>query len=396
MDIIEQEFTVSYRYPVIFTRNVFQTGNTALREVLSRSGSGRKRILVVLDSELRRLTPGVLERISRYGEAHADLIDFVAPPVVMCGGEICKHDMTGVESVQAMVERHRLCRHSFVIAIGGGALLDAAGFAAATSHRGVRLIRLPTTVLGQNDAGVGVKNGINAFGRKNFLGTFAPPFAVINDFDFLYTLQPRDLRSGIAEAVKVALIQDRSFFDSLYRERHTLAAFTPAAMERMIVRCAELHLQHIAGYGDPFEAGSSRPLDFGHWNAHRLEELTGGDLRHGEAVAIGIALDSLYSKETGVLGDLDLHRILTLLDDLGFDLYHPALSWLDVARSLEEFREHLGGELAIPLLSGIGTMVETSVIDIDAVGRCITRLAERSRRKRNLPGIKDKIGRQAE
>ena len=93
-----------------------------------------------------------------------------------------------------------------MVAIGGGAVLDAVGYAAATAHRGVRLIRVPTTVLSQDDSAVGVKNGINAFGKKNFVGSFAPPHAVLNDFDLLRTLQDRDWRAGISEAVKVALL----------------------------------------------------------------------------------------------------------------------------------------------------------------------------------------------
>ena len=337
--------------------------------------------MVVIDNEVLRTTPGLLEKISRYGERHAPLLEFVAPPFTIRGGEICKHEPTEVTQIHALVERSKLCRHSFIIAIGGGAVLDVVGYAAATAHRGLRLVRLPTTVLAQNDAGVGVKNGINAFDRKNFLGTFAPPFAIINDSFFLNTLPKRDLRAGIAEAVKVALINDRSFFDVLYSSRQDLAHFLPTAMERMIFRCAELHLQHISTSGDPFESGSSRPLDFGHWSAHKLEELAGGDLRHGEAVAIGIALDSLYSRHLGLLGDLDLHRIFTLLDDLGFCLFHPALSWLDAERALADFREHLGGELSITLLSGIGVKKEVNEIDIPLMKRCIAILTDRAAHK---------------
>lgn len=382
MHTIRQKFNVSYTYPVIFTRGLFDNNNRILVDLIRESGRESNRALVVIDSEVARLEHGLLERISIYAQIHAPLLEFVAPPFQVRGGEICKHEPLEVERIHSLIERHRLCRHSFIIAIGGGAVLDAAGYAAATAHRGVRLIRLPTTVLAQNDAGVGVKNGINAFGRKNFLGTFAPPFAVINDLEFLKTLNERDLRSGIAEAIKVGLIRDRSFFDSLYADRAALACFASSAMERMIVRCAELHLEHIAGAGDPFECGSSRPLDFGHWNAHKLEELTGSELRHGEAVAIGIALDSLYSWQKGLLGDLDLHRILTILEDVGFVLYHPALSWLDVDKALREFQEHLGGELSIPLLEGIGKKVEAHEIDVQLMKRCISILAERSALRR--------------
>jgi 3-dehydroquinate synthase len=239
---------------------------------------------------------------------------------------------------------------------------------------------MPTTTLAQNDAGVGVKNGVNAFGRKNFLGTFAPPCAVINDFDFLRTLSDRDQRAGIAEAVKVALIRDRDFFEQLYAGRRELAVFSEPAMELMIVRCAELHLEHIRTGGDPFEFGTSRPLDFGHWTAHKLEELTTGDIRHGEAVAIGCALDALYSCRQGLISDLDLHRIMTLLEEVGFSLYHLALSWIDITRALQEFREHLGGVLSIPLLSGIGNKIEAHEIDVRLYKECISTLADRAKR----------------
>ena len=378
MQVIQQKFTVSYSFPVIFTRDVFSVDNSVLADVMRQGGHVHNRALVVIDSEVARLNPGLLERISLYAEAHQSVLAFVAPPFMIRGGEICKHEPIEVERIHALVERHKIDRHSYIVAIGGGAVLDAVGYAAATAHRGVRLIRLPTTVLGQNDAGIGVKNGINAFRKKNYLGTFAPPFAVINDSAFLASLPQRDQLSGIAEAVKVALIRDRNFFDELYGERAALARFEPVAMERMIARCAELHLEHIAGAGDPFESGSSRPLDFGHWVAHKLEELSDNELKHGEAVAIGIALDSLYSHRSGLLAETDLYRILTLLETLGFDLYHPALSWLDVETALGDFREHLGGELSIPLLESIGRKVETHEIDIALMKRCIAQLAERA------------------
>jgi len=377
---IHQEFTLSYAYPVIFTRDLFGTGNPVLPEFLSSYGEGRARIALVIDSEVVRLTTGLLEKIKRFADRHQDLLEFVTPPLVMPGGEGCKNQPREVERLHALIEKEGLCRHSFIIAIGGGAVLDVAGYAAATAHRGLRLIRVPTTTLAQNDAGVGVKNGVNAFGRKNFLGTFAPPCAVINDFDFLRTLAARDQRAGIAEAIKVALIKDRTFFDRLYAERRELAVISLPAMERMIVRCAELHLEHIRTSGDPFEFGTSRPLDFGHWTAHKLEELTHGDIRHGEAVAIGITLDALYSHRQALIGDLDLHRILTLLEDVGFTLYHTALRWIDIAKALQEFREHLGGVLSIPLLSGIGNKIEAHEIDVRLYQECISALADRENR----------------
>jgi 3-dehydroquinate synthase len=277
-----------------------------------------------------------------------------------------------------------------VIAIGGGAVLDLVGYVAATVHRGVRLIRIPTTVLSQNDVGVGVKNGINALGVKNSIGTFCPPFAVINDFDLLRSLDRRDKRAGYAEAVKVSLIRDPAFFDWLEANALALQAFEPHAMAYMIRVCAKHHMQHIATSGDPFEMGSARPLDYGHWAAHKLENLTRYALRHGEAVAIGIALDTRYAVETGLLSSEQALRVVCLFEQLGFKLWHPALearhsdsdhfTFLD---GLEEFREHLGGELTIPLLRAIGSPIDVYELDTDRVLRARQWLKERDAQRQN-------------
>ncbi|MBI5016401.1 MAG: 3-dehydroquinate synthase [Deltaproteobacteria bacterium] len=375
---IRQEFAVRYTYPVCFTRAALDPDNPALPNVFREGGAARHRVLVVADQNLLAVRPNLLDAVRRFASAHQDLVELVGPVVAVVGGEPAKRGLTTVRRLQRVIERHGLCRQSFLLAIGGGAVLDAVGYAAGTAHRGIRLVRMPTTVLGQNDAGVGVKNSVNAFGKKNFLGTFAPPFAVVNDFDFLATLPARELRAGIAEAVKVALIRDAAFFRELCAARDALAAFEPRAMEPMIVRCASLHLEHIRAGGDPFEFGSARPLDFGHWSAHRLEVLTAGEVGHGEAVALGVALDSLYSYRRGLLSREDLEQIFEVLEGVGFRLHHPGLAGLDIAAALEEFREHLGGSLSITLLAGLGRGVEVGEIDCRLMEQCVEALGERA------------------
>ncbi len=250
------------------------------------------------------------------------MVDLIPDLHIIPGGEGAKNDPALVDQLIEAVDRYGIDRHSYVIAIGGGSVLDLVGYVAAISHRGIRHIRIPTTVLSQNDSGIGVKNGVNYRGKKNFLGSFAPPVAVFNDAEFLKTLDDRDWRAGISEAIKVALIKDQPFFEWLETNAEKLAARDLDTMQYLIHRCAELHLDHIAS-GDPFEMGSSRPLDFGHWSAHKLEQLTDFEVRHGEAVAIGIALDSLYSQRLGWLSEADTHRILNLERTLGFSLFHP-------------------------------------------------------------------------
>jgi 3-dehydroquinate synthase len=258
----------------------------------------------------------------------------------------------------------------------------------------VRHVRIPTTTLSQDDSGVGVKNGINAFGKKNFIGTFAPPFAVINDFQLLTTLPPRELRCGYAEAVKVACIRDAEFFAALENEAGALCEFAPDALHRVIHRCAELHAQHIAGSGDPFEFGSARPLDFGHWAAHKLEQLSDYRIRHGEAVAIGIALDVLYARNLGMLAAPDAARILRLLENLGFDLFADELRLTDeqhqlrLLAGLTEFKEHLGGRLTITLLSAIGKGVEVHEMQSALIVQALDELAERHAAQRSAPKSK--------
>jgi 3-dehydroquinate synthase len=379
-------FSVPFEYEVHFTHHVFAPHNRVLLDALGRRERGkRQRCLVVLDAGLVAAWPQLEATIGAYAAAHAGELELAGPPLVVPGGEDAKNDLAHVVRVQRALADGGIDRHAFCVIAGGGAVLDMAGFAAATCHRGVRVLRLPTTVLGQNDSGVGVKNGVNAFGFKNFVGSFAPPFAVINDLEFLSTLSRRDRIAGMAEAVKVALVRDRPFFEWLCAHAAELAALEPAATAYMVERCARLHVEHICSSGDPFEFGSARPLDFGHWAAHKLEGLTQHRLRHGEAVGIGLALDTRYSCEVGLLGEADAAMIQRLLLDLGFQLYDRALELLDgagqprVLEGLREFQEHLGGELTVSLLRAPGDAVDTHHMDLAVIQRCIAWLAEQSR-----------------
>jgi 3-dehydroquinate synthase len=382
MSVIQRSIQVGWQLRIFFTEDVFAPGNPILKDAIA-DGSPRK-VLVVLEDALAQSQPKLERQIEDYFSAHASQLQLVRSPLFVAGGEQSKNSITIVTDILSQIDRHHIDRQSYLIAIGGGALLDVAGFAAATAHRGVRHVRIPTTTLSQADSGVGVKNGINAFGKKNFVGTFAPPFAVINDFNLLATLKPREKRAGYVEAVKVACIRDKNFFDEIERDAEKLISFEPAAMKHLIRRCAELHLNHIATGGDPFETGSARPLDFGHWAAHKLEQLSNFQIPHGEAVAIGIALDVIYSRNIGLLNEKSCERILRLLQQLGFNLFADELLKADAGRlqiltGLEEFREHLGGELTITLLKEIGRGVEIHEMNQQKIVEAIHELRGRKK-----------------
>lgn len=366
MEPLNQEFVVNFGYKIYFTEGLFDKINSTFANIFTSNPAFLPKSLILIDSGVYSAHPNLVTQIKKYFQHYKNnLPKLVHDPIVIPGGELAKNDVNHLNNVYQLIEIHKICRHSYIIIIGGGAVIDMVGYAASTSHRGIKLIRIPTTVLSQNDSGVGVKNSINFFGKKNFLGCFAPPFAVLNDFTFLKTLEERDWIAGIAEAIKVALIKDEDFFNFI--EKNALAfkdRSNIGPMKKLIYRCAELHINHIGKSGDPFEKGSSRPLDFGHWAAHKLEHLTNHTMRHGEAVAIGIALDTTYSYITGLLSETSWRRVLKTITSIGFELFVPELSQ-NIFKGLEEFQEHLGGNLTIMLLEKIGCGKEVHKVDLD-------------------------------
>lgn len=374
MQQITQSFQVSFTYPILFTEHLFSPENKELLQFLGQFGDPtfRKKILFTVDESVAQNHTDLLPNIVNYF-ANQNIIELVPEILVLPGGEQVKNEEKYLVKAIEAIDTYGIDRHSFVAAIGGGAFLDLVGYAAAISHRGVKHIRIPTTVLSQNDSGVGVKNGVNFAGKKNFLGTFVPPVAVFNDALFLNTLNDRDWRCGISEAIKVALIKDLTFFEWLCKHAHAMANRDMPVMKEQIFRSAQLHSQHISG-GDPFELGSARPLDFGHWAAHKLENLTNFEVKHGEAVAIGICLDSVYSHFLGNISQAELNQILQLFSTLGFSLFNEKLAENNKAnlwKGLNEFREHLGGQLTITILEKMGKGKEVHELDFELVKKAV-------------------------
>jgi 3-dehydroquinate synthase len=372
--MLQRTITIDWEHRVFFARDVFSPDQSLLAQGLLKPGPGGAptSVLVLLDSQVAQAHPQLRQRIGQYAQTHQALMRLVGV-VEIAGGESCKNDFAMVQHCWQAINDAGLDRHSQVWIIGGGAVLDLGCFAAATAHRGIRHVRFPTTTLSQGDGGVGVKNGVNFFGKKNWVGSFAVPHAVVNDFSFLLSLPPAARRDGIIEAIKVALIRDAGFYLRIEALAEPLAALEQAALEEVVEESARQHVEHIAGCGDPFELGSARPLDFGHWAAHKLEQITQFAVSHGQAVAVGMALDLRYSVRAGLLDEAVATRVLKLIARIGFALDHPALhqrsasGQLPVLEGLEEFREHLGGELTITLVPEIGRKLEVHEMDRDAL-----------------------------
>lgn len=367
--MLERTIHLELVHRIEFTRDLFSPVNSVLSDVVSKSGSSESsKFIVFVDGGVVGGKQNLLREIQSWFNAKDGELELVDSPFVLPGAEACKNDWSLIPEIWEKMNRNSIDRHSYVLAIGGGAFLDMVGFAASTAHRGVRLVRVPTTSLSQGDGGVGVKNGINYFGKKNWVGSFSVPFAVINDFAFLESLDDTSRRAGIIEAIKVALVRNKKFFVEIEELSDRLFKLEQAALEYVIQRSAEEHVDHISTSGDPYELGSARPLDFGHWVAHKLEQISAFRIGHGEAVAVGLAVDLIYSKRVGIISKDDCDRILNLIRSTGFNIYDPELSRIEAGRSvilqgLEEFREHLGGILTITLVPEIGRKIEVNDMD---------------------------------
>lgn len=378
---LDRPFAVPFEHRVRFTQASLDPANDALASVLAdpAADGDSRRLAAFVDAGVLAAHPTIPDALARYLAARARAGESL-PELACCesvpGGECAKDGMGTVDQVMLATERFRIDRRSVVLAIGGGAVLDAVGFAAATAHRGVRHVRMPTTVLAQDDAAMGVKNGVNRFGKKNYVGAFCPPDGVVCDRDFLSTVPARHFLAGFSEAVKIACLRDGALLERIERSAPALRARAVDAAWPIIIRSAELHLRHVTDGGDPFERLNARPLDFGHWAAHKLEQVTGFELPHGEAVSIGVALDCTYAMLSGMLAKAECERIVSCLRALGLPVWHPAVAdTTRLLRGLDEFREHLGGRLTVTLLRGIGSPADVHSMDGPLVARAAERLS---------------------
>jgi len=366
-------FSCEFTHRLRFTGNVFAAGNDAISQILSRESQSYSNIAVYIDDNFARPRPNLVRQIQAYFTKY--LPENSPRITIVPGGEQIKNSEQNFQAILDSLEQSRLCRKSFVIAVGGGAVLDAVGFAAAITHRGLRLIRIATTTLSQADSAMAVKNGINAFGKKNYLGLFTTPWAIINDESTLETLTNDHWLAGFSEAIKVALLKDPLLFEYIHRNRESVQRRNLDVSIPIIRRSARLHFDHITQNGDPFERENARPLDFGHWSAHKLEQMSSFELTHGQAVAIGIAIDATYANIMGWLCDADHQRILDCLNGIGFRLYHKVMNQAKtLLGGLDEFQEHLGGKLTIPSITRIGEAFDIFEIDTNRMLTAISYL----------------------
>jgi 3-dehydroquinate synthase len=377
---IDVPFSVPFVHRLRFTHDVFGADQQVLADVLEPSEGQPARVQFWLDDQVAQVHPALPQKIRRFMGTCGERLILAGTVHLVRGGEEIKNEIPILERMLRVFHAGNLDRRSYVVVIGGGAVLDAVGFAASIAHRGLRLVRLPTTTLAQADSGIGVKNSVNLFHTKNWLGCFATPWAVVNDARLLTTLSDRDFVAGFAECVKVALLKEPAFLDELCQAAPRLRRRDLSVCLPLIRRSAQWHLDHITRGGDPFEMREARPLDFGHWSAHKLEAMTDFELRHGEAVAIGVALDTVYSSLAYGFPAAEAQRVLACFAELGLPLEHPQLSDAETLfAGLEEFRQHLGGRLTLTMLRGVGQPFNVHEVDRTLMRRALDQVRQSAR-----------------
>jgi 3-dehydroquinate synthase len=328
-------------YPVINTEGLLDPGNRLLA-----AQCPNMRATVVLDSNVDKLYGA---RINAYLRANS--ISY--SPVVLAATEMEK-DLAAVLRICAAAEETIAGRRDPFIAIGGGIVQDVTGFAASMFRRGVPFIRVPTTLIGIVDAGVGVKQGINWMGHKNFLGAFYPPQLVLNDLAFLQTLELRQWRCGLAEMIKMGIVRDAPLFGLL--ETH-YSDFLSRQITDPVRRTIDMAIMGMLEELQPniYEWDLERRVDFGHAFGHILEIQSQFSLHHGEAVAIDMALSTHIAYQRGECDENTLKRILLLLAKAGLPLYHVACDPQRIWNGLADVAAHRGGKLNLVVPTGIGS-----------------------------------------
>ncbi|MEJ3744880.1 iron-containing alcohol dehydrogenase [Actinomycetes bacterium KLBMP 9797] len=270
-------------------------------------------------------------------------------------------NMAQVSTVLRAAEGLGLGADDRLLVVGGGTLMDIVGYAAYLYRGDTPYIRVPTTLVGMVDAGVGLKVGVNVNGHKNLLGAYHPPLACLCDTAFLRTLAPAELRCGLAEVIKMAAVCDAELFALVERHHADVLAARDTPQVREILNRAIAAMLHQLS-ANPFEENLRRLPDFGHEFGHALESMSGYQLRHGEAVAIGMALSSYLAFRTGYLNRADLDRLLALLRRAGLALWHPVCDPAALWRRLrEEVVPHKAGwlHLVVPRRIGAGDFIDS-------------------------------------
>lgn len=348
-------------YDVEMTADVLDPNNEALAV---RCGG---RVLAVVDHTVEELYGPLIRAYFAHHEIPVSVI-------VLPAEEDAKELSSVVAVADAMADAGLLRRSEAVVVFGGGVVMDVVGLAANLFRRGVPYVRVPTTLIGLVDAGVGVKTGVNRGKHKNRLGTYFAPTATLVDPSFLISLPPRHIRNGLAEVVKIALVKDaelvsllESVVDSLRQLDYALTAVD--SHEEILSRAISGMLSELEP--NLHEMDLERIVDFGHTFSPSLELIADPPLLHGEAVAVDMALCVELSLQRGLLSEFEARRVFNLLFRLGLPLTNRMFEASLLEKALEDTVKHRDGLQRVPLLTGIGRVTFVNDLTLEELSNAV-------------------------
>ncbi len=334
-------------YEVVNSKDIFSPDNKKLYEFCKD-----RKCLVIISETVYRLYN---DKIYRYFK---DIILNNKMEIITIETGEKNKDISNVLNIINSAKSFKLDRKGLLIGIGGGILLDIVGFAASMYRRRIDYVCIPTTLIGQIDAGIGIKTGVNYCGTKNFIGAFYPPTLVVNDIDFLKTLSKSDFSAGLSEIVKIGLVCDKNLIEIL--EEHSdyiLGAYTNGKYEEVLMKINEIAIVRMLEQLSInfLEKNLERLVDFGHTFSPFIEESSNFNIQHGHAVALDMAISTELSYQKGYITECERVRIHTLLHKLGLKIYNSEVFVLDkMWKFLEEIILHRGNKLNLVVPYGIG------------------------------------------
>jgi 3-dehydroquinate synthase len=373
MDNPGKKWTIRTHLPVEFTVQAMDDLFDDTQTVLIRGASAGKKIrrLIIIDEQVYSLHGERIEQYFLRNNVHYKIVPIIA-------SETTK-DIDNLSAILHAMENFQLMRQSEpVIVIGGGVLLDLAGFAASIYRRGVPYIKVPTTLVGFVDVSIAAKTAINYFGKRNRLGAYYPPMAVYLDRSFLKTLKRRDFSNGLGEILKMALIKDARLFELL--EAHGKELIEQKFQNgRIASDVIDRSIQTMLEELEPnlWEKNLKRSVDFGHSFSPVIEMRALPDLYHGEAVAIDMLLSCIISSQRGLLSKGELGRIFKTARHLELPTFHPMFGDPKILKeALADTMIHRNGDQNLPMVPKIGQFTFFNDVSDGEIAKAASTLVE--------------------
>ncbi|GAB3189007.1 3-dehydroquinate synthase [Nesterenkonia suensis] len=339
---------------------------------------------------------GLLGRLPQMIGTQAERVLVIHPRALRATGDVVRQDLenAGYKAVVAEIPdaeegkhiqvaafcwqvlgQNDFTRSDAVVAVGGGAVTDVAGFVAATWLRGVRVVHMPTTLLAMVDAAVGGKTGINTAEGKNLVGAFHQPAAVLADLDTLLTLPRNELVAGLAEVVKCGFIADERILEIIEASPEQAQNPHSAQLRELIERSIQVKATVVSE--DPKESGVRESLNYGHTLAHAIELAERYQWRHGAAVSVGMVFAAELARSLGRLDDATADRHREVLTSLGLPVRYRDDRWNQLLEGIRRDKKNRGDQLRFVLLSGQGQPATVEIPDASILFATYQEIAER-------------------